>query len=147
MDIFLRKATEADIPFLLSLRNKTMRKYLEEAGMPTSIDEYEKRIRYEFRHAQVVELDGQAIGLFKATYNEQLNYWYLVQIQIEPEYQGRQIGSKLIRNLIEQVRITKATVGLSVIETNPAKQLYLRFGFNVMSKSGAEYLMELQPKY
>ena len=47
-----------DIPSLLSLRDETMRRYLEEVGMPTSIEEYEKRIRFEFSHAQIVELDG-----------------------------------------------------------------------------------------
>ena len=88
MDISLRRASEADIPFLLSLRDKTMRRYIEELGMPTSTEEYEKRIRFEFSHAQIVEFDGKAIGLFKATYTEELNYWYLVQIQISPKFQG-----------------------------------------------------------
>ncbi|CAE6902232.1 hypothetical protein ACOMICROBIO_LMKGKHOH_02154 [Vibrio sp. B1FIG11] len=32
MDISLRRASETDIPFLLSLRDKTMRQYLEEVG-------------------------------------------------------------------------------------------------------------------
>jgi len=75
MDISLRSANEADIPFLVSLRDQTMRKYLEMVGMPTTSEEYEKRIRYEFVNAQIVELKGKHIGLFKATYSEELNYW------------------------------------------------------------------------
>ncbi|ELA9846549.1 GNAT family N-acetyltransferase [Vibrio parahaemolyticus] len=144
MDISLRRAGETDIPFLLSLRDKTMRQYLEEAGMPTSTEEYEKRIRFEFPHAQIVELDGKPIGLFKATYTEELNYWYLVQIQNSPEFQGLKIGSKLILDLIAKAETTKSKVGLSVIETNPAKQLYLKLGFEVVKSSGAEQLLELQ---
>ncbi|CZF79615.1 MULTISPECIES: GNAT family N-acetyltransferase [Grimontia] len=144
MDISLRRASEEDIPFLLSLRDQTMRQYLEEVGMPTSAEEYEKRIRFEFSHAKIVELDGKPVGLFKATYTEELNYWYLVQIQISPEFQGLKIGSKLILNLIAKAATTKSKVGLSVIETNPAKQLYLRLGFEVVKRSGDELLLELQ---
>ncbi|TOQ41117.1 N-acetyltransferase, partial [Vibrio parahaemolyticus] len=38
MNISLRRASETDIPFLLLLRDKTMRRYLEEVGMPTSTE-------------------------------------------------------------------------------------------------------------
>ncbi|TOH27563.1 N-acetyltransferase [Vibrio parahaemolyticus] len=92
----------------------------------------------------MVELDGKPIGLFKATYTEELNYWYLVQIQISPEFQGLKIGSKLILDLIAKAGATKSKVGLSVIETNPAKQLYLKLGFEIVKSSGAEQLLELQ---
>nr|WP_238937528.1 GNAT family N-acetyltransferase [Pseudoalteromonas sp. S16_S37] len=112
--------------------------------MPTCADEYEKRIRFEFANAQIVELDEKPIGLFKATYAEELNYWHLVQIQISTQYQGLKIGSKLIRDLIAKAGATKSKVGLSVINTNPAKQLYLQLGFKVVQSSGVEHLMELQ---
>ena len=144
MDISLRYADEADLNFLLALRDKTMRQYLTEVGMPTSIEEYEKRIRFEFAHAQIIERDGHPIGLFKATYDQERNYWYLVQIQVEPEYQGLQIGSKLIRNLIAKAQESQATIGLHVIETNPARHLYSKLGFKVVDTSGVEHRMELQ---
>ncbi len=144
MNISFRRASEADIPFLLSLRDQTMRRYLEQVGMPTSKEEYEKRIRFEFACAKIVELNGAPIGLFKATYTAERNYWYLVQIQISPEYQGLKIGRKLILDLIAQAEITKAKVGLSVIETNPAKQLYLKLGFEIVKSSESEHLLELQ---
>lgn len=144
MNISLRCANEADMAFLLALRDKTMRCYLEEAGMPTSPEENEKRIRYEFADARIVELDGHSVGLFKATYDQESNYWRLVQIQIDPEYQGQKIGSALIRDLIAKAKESGAKVGLSVISTNPAKHLYLKLGFTVVDASEAEHKMELQ---
>ncbi|AJR05700.1 N-acetyltransferase [Photobacterium gaetbulicola] len=142
MEFSLRSATESDIGFLLALRDKTMRYYLEEVGMPTCREEYEKRIRYQFDHAKIVEMAGKPVGLFKAAYNSELNHWSLVQIQIAPEYQGMNIGSRLIRQLIEQAKGAGATVGLSVIKTNPAQDLYSRLGFKVVSSSGSELMME-----
>ncbi|WP_120510673.1 GNAT family N-acetyltransferase [Photobacterium salinisoli] len=144
MDTSLRRAVDEDLEFLISLRDKTMRQHLLAVGMPISREEYVKRILFEFDHAQIVELEGTPIGLFKAKFDEALNYWYIIQIQIEPSYQGLQIGSRLIQGLIEQARRTGASVGLSVIKTNPAKHLYLRLGFNVVDESGVEHLMELQ---
>ncbi|MFA0570867.1 GNAT family N-acetyltransferase [Vibrio gallaecicus] len=112
--------------------------------MPTTEEDYEKRIRYEFAHAQIVELNGNPIGLFKAIYTVELNYWYLVQIQITPEYQGLKVGSKLISDLIGKAGLTNSKVGLSVIKTNPAKQLYSKLGFKVVESPGVELLMEVQ---
>lgn len=145
MDINLRKANGSDISFLLSLRDKTMRLYLEQAGMATSQEEYIKRIRFEFENAQIVEMAGNPIGLFKVTYSHKRNYWYIVQIQIEPDYQGMSIGSYLINQLIEKAKDAGATVGLSVINTNPARHLYSRLGFEVSGTNGSETLMELTP--
>lgn len=67
-----------------------------------------------------------------------------MQIQISPEHQGLKIGSKLITDLIGKAGLTNSKVGLSVIKTNPAKQLYLQLGFKVVESSGVEHLMEIQ---
>ncbi|TOE45936.1 N-acetyltransferase, partial [Vibrio parahaemolyticus] len=52
--------------------------------------------------------------------------------------------SKLILDLVTKAETTISKVGLSVIETNPAKQLYLKLGFEVVKSSGPEQLLELQ---
>lgn len=143
MDITLRPADDSDIDFLLSLRDKTMRSHLEAVGMPTSREAYVQRVWYKFDDAQIIELDGVSIGLFKATYDAERNYWYLIQIQVAPEYQGQKIGSRLISDLIAKARCTGATLGLSVIHNNPAKKLYTALGFNVVHDSGVEHLMEI----
>ncbi|MGF1681583.1 GNAT family N-acetyltransferase [Photobacterium minamisatsumaniensis] len=144
MDVTLRNACEDDMVFLHQLRDYTMRKYLEQAGMQVTVDAYEARIRYEFHSAQIVEVNSQAIGLFKATYNSQINHWQLIQIQIAPEFQGLGIGSDLLKALIRSAAKSGATVGLSVIESNPAMMLYTNLGFKVISREGDEYLMKLQ---
>ena len=112
--------------------------------MPATTEEYEKRIRYEFAQAQIVELDGNPIGLYKAKYDQELNYWYLIQIQIDPKYRGLQIGSSLIRNLIAKTQGSGAMVGLDVISTNPAKHLYTKLGFKCVESTAVELRMELK---
>ncbi|MGL6259720.1 GNAT family N-acetyltransferase [Vibrio sp. WXL210] len=143
MAIKLRPAKESDVDFLIGLRNQTMTGYLQDVGMPTSKEAFEERVRHAFEHAQIVEDDGLPIGLFKVEFTPENNHWFLVQIQIDPRYQGRNIGRYLIENLIETAQVTKATVGLGVIKTNPAQRLYTRLGFKVVGESQQEYLMQL----
>ncbi|CZF82431.1 ribosomal-protein-alanine N-acetyltransferase [Grimontia celer] len=145
MQINLRKATESDMDFLFELRDLTMRKYLEQVGMPTSRENYEARIRYQFDCAQIIEFSGKRIGLLKATYSPEENIWKLVQIQIHPDYQGRGIGERIIKNLLGVVKETNATVQLSVIKSNPAQQLYSKLGFIRADELEQEFIMICKP--
>ena len=144
MNISLRPALESDIDFLVDLRNATMRDYLEQVGMPISLDDYLNRIQFKFECAQIITLDQVPIGLFKAEYQADQNLWYLIQIQIHPGYQNASIGSTLVKNLIEKAQASQSRVGLSVIKTNPAYQLYQRLGFKKISETEYEYNLELK---
>jgi len=145
MDISLRKAVASDLDFLIELRNNTMRGYLKEAGIPTSLDAYLSRVQFKFEHAQIIILDGLPIGLFKAEYQEDNNRWDLIQIQVHPAYQNLKIGSVLIRALIQKARASRSCVALKVIKTNPAYRLYQRLGFERVAENNVEYELELQP--
>ncbi|CAM3521136.1 Spermidine N(1)-acetyltransferase [Vibrio aerogenes CECT 7868] len=146
MEMTLRKAQSSDIGFLIELRDLTMRRYLEAVGMPTGREDYLQRVRYEFEHARIIECDGVAAGLFKAVYLTEQHQWYIFQIQIHPDYQNRKIGRQVIQSVIDQARTIGASVGLSVIKSNPAQRLYLRLGFKPVGESEAEYEMLLQPE-
>ncbi len=141
MTLSLRKAEESDIEFLIELRDVSMRPYLVEAGMPTTREAYEHRVRYAFEHAQIIEFHDNRAGLFKAKFDEVRNHWSLLQIQLMPQFQKLDIGTSLLYSLIQKASETDATVGLSVIKSNPALNLYSRVGFKVISQNTAEYKM------
>ncbi|NGN97178.1 GNAT family N-acetyltransferase [Grimontia sp. S25] len=145
MQITLRKATESDMDFLFEFRDLTMRKYLEQVGMPTSRENYEARIRYQFDCAEIIEYSGKPIGLIKAAYCLETNMWKLIQIQVHPDYQGRGIGESVIKNLLGVAKETNTTVQLSVIKTNPAQQLYSKLGFIRIEELEQEFIMICKP--
>ncbi len=142
MEYSLRKAVDSDIDFLLNLRHITMGKYLKACGMPTTKEAYLNRIDYEFEQAKIIEVEGASMGLFKAKFNERSKQWYLVQIQIHPDYQNQKIASSLISGLIDKANASGSTVGLSVLKTNPAQHLYSRLGFVNVGENEFEYLMQ-----
>ena len=139
MELTKRKATSADVPFLLQLRRSTMSKHLEASEMRVTDAEHMKRIELEFESAQVLELNGQRVGLLKAV--RRGNDWQLLQIQLVPVLQGMGVGATLIRELLAEARSLGATVQLSVLKANPARRLYERLGFVVVGESEHSYRM------
>ncbi|WP_339388543.1 GNAT family N-acetyltransferase [Vibrio caribbeanicus] len=143
MDVILRQATPDDVPFLLELREITMGEYLRNIGMPTSQEDYLRRIQYKYDCAEIITVNNQPIGLYKVEYQPNEALWYLIQIQITPQYQGQGIGYQLIHQLIQQAQKSNLKVGLSVIKTNPALRLYKRLGFAIVDEKQYEYELEL----
>ena len=143
MDVILRQATPDDVPFLLELREITMGEHLRNIGMPTSQEDYLRRIQYKYDCAEIITVNNQPIGLYKAEYQPNEALWYLIQIQITPQYQGQGIGYQLIHQLIQQAQKSNLRVGLSVIKTNPALRLYKRLGFAIVDEKQYEYELEL----
>lgn len=146
MKISLRKATDSDVEFLIKLRDITMKTYLEAVGALTTESEYLKRVHYHFNDAKIIESNGKRVGLFKASYIKEKSHWYLVQIQVHPDFQGLKIGSQLIHQLLDKASNQGASVGLGVLKSNPAKKLYIRLGFEQVGETEFEYDMMLKPK-
>ncbi|KZN45430.1 GNAT family N-acetyltransferase [Pseudoalteromonas luteoviolacea] len=142
MNYTLRKANDGDLDFLLSLRRITMDNYLLSDGVDISDKEHIFRIKYNFEDAQIIQVNNKNIGLFKASFISEKSQWYIFQIQILPSYQGFGIGRKLITDLCDKAKKDKLSVGLSVLKSNPAKNLYDALGFQVVGSDCSEYEME-----
>jgi GNAT superfamily N-acetyltransferase len=57
-----------------------------------------------------------------------------LSMSLLPGYRGRGIGTKLLRHLLSEAEKRYAAISLSVSESNPARRLYEREGFNVIGK-------------
>jgi ribosomal protein S18 acetylase RimI-like enzyme len=140
--VSLRPANDADVPFLLALREQTMTAHQLASGLQPSGLEREQRVRYRYECAQIVEREGRAAGLFKVA-RDGLD-WQLIQIQLAPELQGQGVGEALIRALIAEALGAGASLRLNVLHQNPARHLYERLGFVVVNDGEHEYEMRLR---
>jgi len=66
----------------------------------------------------------------------------LVNIALRPEFQGRGIGSELIRRIQREAATAGVPVRLQVFENNRARSLYRRLGFVETETNGLRVLME-----
>ncbi|WP_278488514.1 GNAT family N-acetyltransferase [Achromobacter insolitus] len=139
----LQPATEDDQPFLLTLRKSTMQEHLRRAGAPLDDDHHLARIRYRFDDARIVWLDGRPAGLFK--HGRDAAAWRIIQIQIDPAFQGRGLGRRLLQRVLDEADAEGVPVTLSVLKGNPARRLYEALGFIPMEETELEFEMRREP--
>ena len=137
----LRAATEADMQFLLELWRNAMSPHFAVSGISTSEENPLRRLLMRFECAAIVLLEGQPAGLFKVARDG--TDWKLVQILLSPTVQRKGIGAHLIRKLITEAKTAGASLGLSVLKQNPARELYLRLGFVIIGEETHAYEMRL----
>ncbi len=142
-DLALQSATEEDLPFLLSLRKSTMTEHLRRAGAPLDDAQHLARINYRFDDAQIVWLGGRPAGLFKH-YRDAVG-WRIVQIQIDPAFQGQGLGRRLLAGVLDRADAEGAPVTLSVLKGNPARRLYEALGFTPVEETELEHEMRYEP--
>lgn len=128
------------MPFLLTLWREAMTVHFAAAGISPVDENPLRRLSMRFECAAIVSLEDRPFGLLKVARDG--SDWKLIQILIAPEAQRRGIGGLLVRNLISEAQANGASLSLSVLKCNPARQLYLRLGFVVMREE--EHAFEMR---
>jgi ribosomal protein S18 acetylase RimI-like enzyme len=142
--IVYRSATESDLTFLLDLRAKTMAPHLIAAALPTALDSHLQRIKYKFEHATIIEHDNTPIGLLKIEKGR--DHIELIQIQIDPRYQSKGLGKKILKDLINEASYEGKSISLHVLKANKAQKLYLSLGFEMIGEDEHSYHMKCSNK-
>ena len=65
-----------------------------------------------------------------------------LSIAVLPDYRGRGLGTRLLNALFSLAREHYNAISLSVTKENPAKRLYDRLGFRVVSEQGSSLTMK-----
>jgi ribosomal protein S18 acetylase RimI-like enzyme len=101
------------------------------------------REHYPQASFQVIEVDGRPAGrLYVARGAREIR---LMDVALLPQHRGRGVGSRLIRDLIEEGVRSARFVSIHVEVFNPARHLYERLGFRPREDRGVYVLMEWHP--
>ena len=69
------------------------------------------------------------------------------EIQIQPSYQRRGIGSRVLSDVINQAHKRGKSLALSVaLKNEPAYRFYQRHGFREMSQTETHYQLQCDPR-
>ncbi|MFD7156315.1 GNAT family N-acetyltransferase [Kribbella sp. NPDC059898] len=135
MNWTLRPATAADLDGLVELRAVVMRPDLERLGR---YDEHRVRQRlrdaYAPEYTRIIEVDGAFAGSVTLRPADRL---WLEHFYLAPEYQGRGIGSGVLRSVLDR----DEDIWLNVLQGSPARSLYERHGFVLDSEDPVDLFM------
>jgi len=154
--INLRPIVEADEEFLYHLYCST--RAAELAAVRWSEAEREAFLRFQFaaqqthyRHnlptarQQIVCQQQSAIG--RLIVADEADALQLADVALLPEYQGKGVGSSLIRRLLAEARARARPLRLQVAFDNQrARSLYERLGCRVTGQGSSHYQMEARPR-
>ena len=96
-------------------------------------------------HISIIQVDGERVGMIQI-----LDQPYSVEIgeiQIQPSYQRRGIGSRVLSDVINQAHKRGKSLALSVaLKNEPAYRFYQRHGFRQMSQTETHYQLQCDPR-
>lgn len=137
--IRFQKAGYQDIGFLVFLRKLTMNTHLKTAGIDMTDDQHQARVMEHFDDSYLIMLDDNPVGLIQlGVINKAI---HIRQFQIHPDYQGRGLGKRVLDVCKKKARQRNTSVTLYVLLENPAKNLYLRNGFEIERTDKIQHFM------
>lgn len=142
MQLSLRAATDADLPFLLALRQESMGPHLARAGLHGTDEDFMARVMHRFDCAEIILADGKPVGLLKL--QREPGTWHLHQLQLAGNVRGQGLGHRLLEQILAEADRASVPVTLSVLKANPARRLYERLGFVAIGEDAIEIHMSRQ---
>lgn len=139
----LKKYSNNYYNFVYEVKKEAYKKYVEE-----NFGEWNEEIQKEYfdkfindvkENAYIIEYDNKDVGFYNGEVIENGNY-EIGNICIIPEYQGRGIGTKILKKVIKQ-NIDR-NIKLQYFKQNPVGKLYQRLGFVLVGESKYHYQME-----
>lgn len=137
----LRPATPADEPFLYALFRATMRASINQLWGDWDEARWSRFFRDQFQAAryQVVQVGGADVGALVVDVRS--DEVYLDTVEIAPGYQGRGLGTAIVRAVLEDAAERGLPVRLQVNRANRARALYERLGFREVGRSDTHVCM------
>lgn len=137
----LRAATANDRGFLWELHRTALRPAVEATwGWDDAFQVHYFNEHFATTDRFIVCVDGLDAGVLQFTIKG--DHVFLASVALLPDYQGRGLGTELVKVVVEEGRRRNLPVRLQVLKANRAKALYERLGFEAYGESETHVLME-----
>ena len=138
----LRKATEADLDFMCEMKKETLGSYIGEIwGWDEKYQKDDTAEGLYLHQNHIIMLEGKNIGLLQI--NEEDATVHIVELQILLQFQGKGIGSSILRNVVADAKREKKKTQIGCFKMNAgAKSLYLKLGFRIIAETETHLVFE-----
>ncbi|HEX5324322.1 MAG TPA: GNAT family N-acetyltransferase, partial [Capsulimonadaceae bacterium] len=130
-----RQATSEDYSFLYNLTVVTMKDYVAAIwGWDDAWQQSYFRQNFPNKSWQIIVVEDVDAGAFAV--EERPEEIYLANLYVLPDYQGRGIGTEIVRRIQKRAGELGVPVALDVLQSNPkARRLYARLGFQIVGET------------
>ncbi|OZI71234.1 GNAT family N-acetyltransferase [Bordetella genomosp. 12] len=137
-------AQESDFDSLAQLRLAAMRESLQALGRYDP-QRSAQRLRDGFDPALTrhIVIDGARAGFY--ILDDRHPIWRLTHFYLSPDYAGRGIGSRVLRELCARARTLRASIELGALKGSRSNAFYLAHGFEPVGESEWDIEYRYQP--
>jgi len=141
----LRPADANDRELRWLVQCKSMRPYVEATwGWDESFQRDYFHRHHDHGSCQIIRVDGTDAGVLAVDIHP--DQVFLRTVALLPEFQGRGIGTEVIRQVMDQALRLGVCTRLQVLKVNPARRLYERLGFRVHAETVTHFQMVCEPQ-
>jgi len=146
-----RPIVAADTPFLSALYASTraeemaMVQWTEEQKRAFLEMQFQAQATHYATHyvgAEFLIIEENAAPIGRLYIHRQAHDIRIVDISLQPEHRGKGIGTRLLREILDEGARTNTPVTIHVEDFNPAMRLYERLGFQRVGSHGVYHLLE-----
>jgi GNAT superfamily N-acetyltransferase len=139
----LRPAQPADRAFCERLYFEGMGWIIEALQLDVAKHRESFPIQWRSEQVRVITVSGKDVGWLQiAQTNDAI---FLGQFYLTGVFQGKGIGTEVLRMLIEESELSAKAITLGVVKINPARRLYERMGFVVTREDQHKVYMRREP--
>ncbi len=140
--VTLRKYTNNDYKFVYEVKKNAYKKYVEECWGEWEEETQQKYFKNFINqvkdNAYIIQYDNNDIGFYNGEILKNGNY-EIGNICIIPEYQGKGIGTNILKYMLEKYSDTN--IEIQYFKQNPVGNLYERLGFEKSGETDFHYQM------
>lgn len=141
-DYELRKYNNEDYEFVYETKKNAYKKYVEECwGKWDDLDQrnrFKDSMELTFDRTYIIFIDNKKIGFYQGQVVDEETY-YIENICIIPEYQGKGIGTQILKSILE--KYYNKNIKIQYFKQNPVGNLYKKLGFVPNGETEFHYQM------
>ena len=134
--------TEGEYEFVYGVKKHAYKKYVEECWDPWN-EEFQQELFKKFistfkNNTYIIYYKNKKIGFYNGELLDNGNY-EIGNICIIPEYQGKGIGTKILKDKLEEYK--DRNIEIQCFKNNPVYKLYKKLGFVDSGETDFHYRM------
>jgi ribosomal protein S18 acetylase RimI-like enzyme len=138
--VVLRAARPEDFAFCRRITHETMRWIVERLFGWDEAQQAEKfATQWRLDETRIITCAGEDAGWLQTRPAE--DAIFLGQLYLDGCFQGRGIGTRVMRIIIDEAQRDGKAVTLGVVKINPARRLYERLGFRTTHEDEYKFYM------